>query len=238
MEKDPYTNSVLPVSDLKLKVCGMGSEENILEVASLKPDYIGFIFHEKSTRNFRTEIPEIPSGIKKTGVFVDSTLDFIIEKVKLHQFQAVQLHGEESAEFCRELKNLLNKNKGNSGIEIIKVFSIKDEFDFQILKEFEGEVDYFLFDTKGENKGGNGVAFNWEILKSYPSSTPFFLSGGIGIEEVENLKELMEHFKKPGRQKILYAIDVNSKFEISPSLKNIDKLKEFKLKLLSQQEIK
>ncbi|HSI69656.1 MAG TPA: phosphoribosylanthranilate isomerase, partial [Gillisia sp.] len=163
---------------MKIKICGMKFPDNIEEVAQLKSDYLGFIFYEKSPRNFTGQIPEISDDIKKTGVFVNTTLDSISAKVEEYNFKAVQLHGGESPEFCRRLKLALPNH-----IELIKVFSILETIDFNVLKDYEGIVDYFLFDTKGKNKGGNGFAFNWEILRNYPSFTPFFLSGGIGIEE-------------------------------------------------------
>lgn len=216
-------NNSLPLfieeKDLKLKICGMKFHENIKQVASLKPDYMGFIFFEKSPRNFDAEIPEMDKGIKKTGVFVDASLDFVLEKVKKNQLQAVQLHGKESPEFCAALKV--------EDLEIIKVFSVKDSFDFSNLQQYEGKVDFFLFDTKGKAKGGNGVAFDWEVLKKYPSETPFFLSGGIGLEEVGRLKD----FEFP---KTFYGIDVNSRFELEPGFKNLETLKELRKTIIPQ----
>ncbi|CAN5193338.1 phosphoribosylanthranilate isomerase [soil metagenome] len=209
----------------KLKVCGMGTPDNILEIASLKPDYLGFIFYESSPRNFNNEIPVLSPEIKKTGVFVNARLDFIKNKTKEYSFDAIQLHGEESPEFCKELRTSFLKE--NVEIELIKVFSIIEEFDFTRLANYEGYVNYFLFDTKGKNKGGNGYSFNWEILKNYPSSTPFFLSGGIGVDDIEKLKSLKDHFKTEGKQHLLYAIDVNSKFEDSPGVKNKIMLEKF-----------
>ena len=191
----------------------MGSAENIQQIAALQPDYLGFIFFEKSARNFTGEIPEIASTIKKTGVFVNASFDFIQQKIKQYGFKAVQLHGEENPEFCQKVKAL--------NVEVFKVFSMKSNFDFSILKPFETSVDYFLFDTKGENPGGNGFVFDWEILKKYNSEIPFILSGGIGIQEVDALKDLMQ-FNLP-----IYAVDINSKFEIQPALKNAALVNEF-----------
>ncbi len=212
----------------KLKVCGMKFQENILEIASLKPDYLGFIFYEKSPRNFEHEIPEISSEIKNTGVFVNASSHFILEKASRYNLQAIQLHGEETPQFCNDLKKELKKLNEPSEVEIIKVFSVNEEFDFDIVFPYEDEVDYFLFDTKGKNKGGNGIAFNWDILKEYPSKKPFFLSGGIGIEELESIKSLIAEFRKKGKEDLVYAIDVNSKFEIKPGLKDLQKLEIFK----------
>ena len=160
---------------MKLKICGMKYPDNILEVAALLPDYMGFIFWEKSARYFDGIIPELPKSIKKVGVFVNETVESILDKVLLHDLQAVQLHGQRIGCFCEELKNKLAKE-----VEIIKVFSIIDSFDFEAFKPFESLCDYFLFDTKGKLPGGNGTTFDWTVLEKYPSSKPFFLSGGIG----------------------------------------------------------
>lgn len=200
--------------------------QNITEVAALQPDYMGFIFYKKTPRFFDAEIPQIPSGIIKTGVFVDGSVDFVLEKVQKHQLKAVQLHGAESPEFCRELKEKISE-----GIQLIKVFSIKESFDFNRLEPYEGLIDFFLFDTKGKTKGGTGKTFNWEVLKAYPSSTPFFLSGGIGLEEVEQVKELQAHFQQNKQENLLHAVDVNSKFEKEAGLKDQALLKNFKNKL-------
>ncbi len=195
---------------MKLKICGMKYPDNILEVGALLPDYMGFIFWEKSARYFDGVIPTLPKSIQKVGVFVNATLDEILEKIEKHDLQAVQLHGSESVEFCESLKKKLPK-----GIDVIKVFSILDTFDFAALKPFEPVCDYFLFDTKGKLPGGNGTTFDWKILEKYPSSKPFFLSGGIGIEELEDVKQVLK------TNLPIYAIDVNSKFELNPGLKNI-----------------
>jgi phosphoribosylanthranilate isomerase len=196
---------------MKVKICGMKYPDNILEVSSLLPDYMGFIFWEKSSRYFDGTIPALPGSIKKVGVFVNETLPIIIQKVLKHDLQVVQLHGKESVDFCQELRSQLPK-----GIEIIKVFSIQDEFDFSVLKPFEEFCDYFLFDTKGKLPGGNGTTFDWTVLKKYPSTKPFFLSGGIGLEELEAVQEITK------TNLPVYAIDVNSKFEIEPGLKKIN----------------
>ncbi len=216
------------MSNLKIKICGMKQPKNISEVAELQPDYMGFIFYEKTPRYFEAEIPQLSPGIKKTGVFVNASVDYILEKVKKNKLQTVQLHGGESAEFCQELKIIF---AGMDRMEIIKVFSVKEEFDFSELQEFEESVDYFLFDTKGKTKGGTGETFNWELLKDYPSSTPFFLSGGIGPEEVDDIKKLQKHFEQQGKPEVFYAVDVNSKFELEPGMKDPNLLQKFSEKL-------
>lgn len=189
--------------------------ENIKSVAALQPDYLGFIFYEKSKRNFDGIIPEVSNQIKKIGIFVDATKEFILEKVKKYNLKAVQLHGGESVDFCEEIKR--------NDIEVIKVFSVGEVFDFKQLKVYENACDYFLFDTKGKEKGGNGITFNWKLLDNYSSNKPYFLSGGIGLEEVRNLKI----FLNSEVSKNCVAIDINSRFEIKPGLKDIEKLRAF-----------
>jgi phosphoribosylanthranilate isomerase len=200
---------------MKLKICGMKYPENMLEVGSLLPDYMGFIFWEKSSRYFDGIIPELPKSIKKVGVFVNETLAGILKKIEKYDLQAIQLHGSESVEFCVDLKNKI----GND-IEIIKVFSVNDDFDFVVLKPFESVCDYFLFDTKGKLPGGNGITFDWEVLKKYSPTKPFFLSGGIGMDEINSVNEISK------TNLPIYAIDINSKFETEPGLKNIQLCKD------------
>lgn len=213
---------------MKLKICGMKYTENILEVAKLQPDYLGFIFYDQSSRFFDATIPNLPKSIKKVGVFVNASITNILDMVKKHQLQAVQLHGDESPEFCIKLNEcLVEHSQDLNKTQIIKVFSLSDNFNFEILQPFESVCDYFLFDTKGKLPGGNGYTFDWEILKKYPSTKPYFLSGGIGIEESEKLKSFFE----TSASNYCYAIDVNSKFEIKPGLKDTEALQMFKYQL-------
>ncbi|MBU2951317.1 phosphoribosylanthranilate isomerase [Tamlana agarivorans] len=216
----------------------MKFEDNIEAVASLQPDYLGFIFFEDSERHFGTQsIPELPSSIKKVGVFVDADINFVIEKVNSLQLQAVQLHGIESPEYCDALIHTQFISKENDkpfNAEIIKVFSIKDSFNFEVLKPYEAVCDYFLFDTKGKLPGGNGYTFDWNVLNDYPSEKPFFLSGGIGVDQAEDIK----NFQNSSASKYCYALDVNSKFELKPGLKNIELLKEFKQLVFTNNENK
>lgn len=208
------------MKDVKLKVCGMKYAENIQDISTLEPDYLGFIFWEKSARNFHlTEIPKLDASIKKVGVFVNPTLEEIQEKVKEFQLNAVQLHGKESVEFCISLKVL--------DIEIIKAFSVDNDFDFDQLKTYENVVNYFLFDTKGKLPGGNGTTFDWQVLKNYTLKKPFFLSGGIGLTETTKIKD----FLQSKLAQYCYAIDVNSRFELEPGLKNKIELEKFKKSL-------
>jgi phosphoribosylanthranilate isomerase len=204
----------------KLKICGMKYSGNIKEVAGLNPDYMGFIFYDRSKRYVEEELDSnqllfLNDKIDKVGVFVNEEAETILEKVKTYGFKAVQLHGDESPLLCRNLKE--------KGLTIIKAFSIGDNFDFKKLKSYKSYCSYFLFDTKGANYGGNGKKFDWDILKKYDNEVPFFLSGGIDIinaEEIKCLKGLNIH-----------AIDINSCFETEPGLKDIKKISQFISKL-------
>lgn len=204
---------------MKLKVCGMKYEDNIRAIAELQPDYLGFIFYEKSKRNFVGTIPQLPKGIKKTGVFVNSSVDEVADKIQIHGLTAVQLHGDESMDYIAQLKTKIKD------VEIIKVFGIKDAFDFSILDAYAALVDYFLFDTKGRERGGNGVKFDWSMLKKYHLEKPFLLSGGISPDDIEAIKEITQSGLP------VYGVDINSKFEIEPGLKNTEAVKGFKTNL-------
>lgn len=199
---------------MQLKICGMRNPQNITDIAALNPDYLGFIFYEKSKRYVGEDFDEaatyhLPKGIKKIGVFVNASMEYILLKVEKYRLDLVQLHGEETPEFCRDLQM---KN-----IAIIKVFAVGQTFNFAQLEPYKPHCDYFLFDTKGKEKGGNGITFNWDVLKAYDNEKPFFLSGGLNLENIGKVKEL-------GDLNIL-AIDVNSGFETEPGLKDVESIK-------------
>ena len=195
----------------------MRNSENISALMTLKPDYIGFIFYAQSKR-FVADFPkiEIPASVKKVGVFVNETVDEIIEKANQYKLDFVQLHGNETAEFCEKLS--VKK------IKIIKAFSVDENFDFSAIKPFENYISLFLFDTKGKNYGGNGIKFNWDLLQNYKGKTPFLLSGGITKNDATEIKKI----KHPA----FLGIDINSGFELESGLKNIKEIKEFKNRLL------
>jgi len=197
----------------------MRDAENISELVKLKPDYIGFIFYGKSKR-FVTSFPEvkIPSEIKKVGVFVNESIDTIIEIVEENNLDAVQLHGNESPEYIEELKVLLIRK-----IEVFKAFSIDDDFDFSKTEAYQKGCDYLLFDTKGKDYGGNGVKFNWQVLDNYKGEIPFLLSGGISKVDASEIQKISH--------KVFAGVDINSGFEIEPAVKNIEDIKEFKQNL-------
>jgi phosphoribosylanthranilate isomerase len=199
---------------MKLKVCGMRDSQNIRELLLLKPDYMGFIFYEPSPRNAGEALDEdllkaFPPSVEKVGVFVNAPLDFVRSKVTHYSLDLVQLHGDESPEYVAELYA--------EGIRVIKVFSIGGHFDFKQLGLYNPFVEFFLFDTKGKARGGNGEVFDWDMLHDYNQQVPFFLSGGIDLENAGDIEKL--------QQLNIHAIDVNSRFEVSPGLKDIGKLK-------------
>ena len=196
---------------MKLKICGMKFKNNISEINNLNPDFMGFIFWPKSKRFFNKKTINVSNNIKKVGVFVNQEYDLIINKVNQFNLDFVQLHGNESSEFCDNIK---------AYCKVIKVFNIGNEFDFEKLNLFEKVCDYFLFDTKGDAYGGNGIKFDWNILKKYNSKKPFLLSGGIDINDFQDVLNI-EKLKIP-----LLGIDINSKFEIKPGLKDCKKVKE------------
>lgn len=195
----------------------MRDKENISGLLALKPDYIGFIFYDKSKR-FVVDFPqiEIPSTTKKVGVFVNEKVDEVLKVVEKYKLDFVQLHGNETPEFCEKL--------AAKNIKIIKAFSVDGNFDFSAIKSFEKHVSLFLFDTKGNNYGGNGIKFNWDLLQNYTGKTPFLLSGGISKNDAAEIKK----FKHPA----FLGIDINSGFELEPGLKNIKEIKKFKSLLI------
>jgi phosphoribosylanthranilate isomerase len=203
---------------LKLKVCGMRDEKNLSNLIELQPDFIGLIFHEKSPRNISKPILlDLPSNILFTGVFVNKSEDFITQKIAEYGLESIQLHGTESPDFCKKIKE--------SNQKVIKAFNIHPEFDFSALDEYTPYCDYFLFDAFGKDAGGNGITFDWNILNNYKGKTPFLLSGGIDGNMTKNLKEINHPMFK--------GVDINSKFESAYAYKDIKKVKQFSDELRS-----
>lgn len=198
---------------MKIKVCGMRDAENIREVENLGIDMMGFIFWPKSKR-YVSEFPEnMPIYAKRVGVFVDESIEQVKQIADDYALDIIQLHGSESPAYAQELREW----------EVIKAFNIATKKDLEATKPYEGIVDYLLFDTKGQSVGGNGEKFDWSVLESYDGKTPFLLSGGIGPDDAERVK-MFNHPQCIG-------IDLNSRFEISPGLKDVKKLKFFIEKL-------
>ena len=192
-----------------VKVCGMRDAVNIRQLEALGIDWMGMIFWPKSKRYVSTSPVYLPQHVRKVGVFVDASLDAIRQHVEDYQLDIVQLHGQESPEMLKVLKPLT----------LIKALNIATPEDLQKTEPYEGLADYFLFDTKGESVGGNGEKFDWSVLDNYQGETPFLLSGGIGSEDAQDVKTF-HHPKYIG-------IDLNSRFETEPGLKDITKLKQF-----------
>lgn len=196
---------------IEMKVCGMRERDNIRDVAQLLPDYMGFIFYDKSPRYVGDEFviaDDFPAGIKRVGVFVNATTEQILRHAAECSLDFVQLHGGEAVAQCEDLKS--------HGLGVIKVFSVDELTDFSETAKYNHAVDYFLFDTRGKYFGGNAKTFDWSILEKYDQSVPFFLSGGITPENVEGVKTLSRLNLK--------AIDINSGVEVRPAFKDVKKI--------------
>ena len=192
-----------------IKVCGMREAENIRGVEALGINMMGFIFWPHSSRYVSERPDYLPTRCKRVGVFVDEDVNTIKKLANDYALDYIQLHGSESPEYVQQLLNW----------QVIKAFNIATTEDLEATKTYEGIVDYFLFDTKGKSVGGNGEKFDWSVLEAYHGDTPFLLSGGIGPDDAERVRTF-QHEKCIG-------IDLNSKFELSPALKDINKLQEF-----------
>jgi phosphoribosylanthranilate isomerase len=201
---------------IRIKVCGMKNPANIIEVAAKKPDIMGFIFFPGSKRfvGFDPD-PEIfssvPDNIKRAGVFVNEEADFILKSATGYSLHMVQLHGSESPDLCASVRT--------AGFTVVKAFGMGGDFDFKKLSAYSHSCDYFLFDTFTTHHGGSGVQFDWSMLNRYDHKVPFLLSGGIGDDDVSRIKELVHP--------MFYGVDINSRFEISPGLKDAGKIGQF-----------
>jgi phosphoribosylanthranilate isomerase len=193
---------------MKIKVCGMRDPANIDAVTALQHDYMGFIFYPQSPRYIGETEKNLSKNIVKTGVFVNESIDKVHEVINKHDLDAVQLHGAESPEFCSTFQDR---------VKVIKAFGVDKDFDFHQLQQYTGSVDYFLFDTKTAKHGGSGQSFDWSLLELYKLDIPFFLSGGLSLENLEEVRAI----KHPQ----FYGVDLNSRFEIEPGLKDVNKLK-------------
>jgi phosphoribosylanthranilate isomerase len=200
---------------LKIKVCGMRDTHNIAELATLQPDYMGFIFYPKSKRYFLSsgtiaDISKLPNSIQKVGVFADENPELVREIIEKYNLDIVQLHGQESPEVCAFFKD--------KGIQVWKAIAVSTKIDNEALNLYQVSVDAFLFDTKTPELGGSGQAFDWEILKTYSLNTPFMLAGGISADNISEAVECLEGLPALG-------LDLNSKFEKEPGIKDIEKLR-------------
>ncbi len=194
-----------------IKVCGMRDAENIREVERLGIDMMGFICWEGSPRYVR-EVPAYLPDCPRVGVFVNPSPDYVLERTKAFGFNFIQLHGTESPEFCKAVRE-------KTGCKVIKAISFNSEADLELANQYECAADIFIFDTKCATIGGSGQKFNWDILSSYRGELPFLLSGGIGPEDAEQLRQF--HHEK------CLGFDINSRFEVEPGIKDIEKIKQF-----------
>ncbi len=200
------------IHGLEIKVCGLKYAGNAMEVAMLRPDYMGFIFFPGSPRFIPPEsedfIAGLPEGIRKTGVFVDQSPDEILSKTKHCKLDFVQLHGQESPELCLKIKEY--------GAGVIKAFGVAAEKDLVAVRPYHKVCDYFLFDTRTKGFGGSGTKFNWKILEEQGVDKPFFIGGGIGLDDADHFTRCII--------KNLRGVDINSRFEIKPGLKDTEKV--------------
>ncbi len=206
---------------MELKVCGMREPENIRSMISdVKPDWMGLIFYPKSPRYVSDEQAAELKGqpVKKVGVFVNESEAEILRKVDQFDLSAIQLHGNESMEFVKKLSQ-------KTDVELWKVVSVGDEIDWKSLEGYLPFVSKFLFDTATAAHGGSGKRFDWKVLETYPFDKGFLLSGGLDEESAEEVLALRQQIPQ------LQGVDLNSKFEDAPGLKNIEKLKNFKSRL-------
>ena len=206
---------------MKVKVCGMRDADNIRKVEGLGIDMMGFIFWPKSSRYVSERPACLPTKCKRVGVFVDQPIEEVTQIARDYALDYIQLHGHESPDFIRQLRSLCG-----DAIATIKAFNIATEEDFKATAPYEDIVDCVLFDTKGKSVGGNGEKFDWSVLSSYEGQTPFLLSGGIGPDDVDSIKEFFS-VDNPSVAAKCIGIDLNSRFETSPGMKDVHALRSF-----------
>lgn len=205
---------------LKIKVCGMTKIAQVRALSGLGVDFIGFIFYKKSPRYVleyltKEEIKNIKGSFKKTGVFVNESADEILKTVEDCGLDFVQLHGNETPDFCKQIA---------SEVPVIKAFSVDTQTNISsLVQPFEPFASYFLFDSSTKNYGGSGKKFDWKLLKNQVINRPFFLSGGIGADDADSIISLV----KQNSIKNLFALDINSKFETEAGVKNVPAIQNF-----------
>ena len=221
------------LDQLQIKVCGITDINQALALDALCVDYIGFIFYAPSKRYVLNNVALtdlkifIPTRAKKVGAFVNESIESIVNTVVAAGLDMVQLHGDEDALYYSLLKSKFNElaqektTINNKNIEVIKVFRVGDSM--PNLTPFENIADYYLFDTDSKMYGGTGAHFNWELLKGNTIGKPYFLSGGIGPDDVSKITSFVESDAAGN----CTAVDVNSKFETAPGQKNIQLLQSF-----------
>ena len=205
---------------MMIKVCGMREPDNIRAVEQLGIDWLGFIFWPKSSRYVAARPNYLPTKAKRIGVFVDANIVDVCQNIDDYRLNAVQLHGQENPDYVRALRSACHVCCSSAAAPaIIKAISVSSRDDIMTYKNYEGLVDYFLFDMKCKTVGGSGQQFDWTVLADYVGETPFLLSGGIGPDDAERVLA----YHRPQ----CIGIDLNSRFETAPGLKDVHKLKEF-----------
>ena len=195
-----------------VKVCGMSDAVNIRLAEQLNIDWMGFIFYPPSPRYVERRPDYLPQRQRRVGVFVNADEAFILSRISLFGLQLLQLHGHETPQQCRALREI-------SGLPLIKAFSVKSAADVAETRHYEGAADYFLFDTPTPGVGGSGQSFDHSLLDHYTGATPFLLSGGLGPDSVSHILAL--------RHPRMAGIDLNSRFETAPGIKSIHRLQQF-----------
>lgn len=212
-----------------IKVCGMRDADNIRQIDELDGvDWMGFIFFLPSSRNVGEEPHYLPQHSKRVGVFVNATVEDIWNRQLEFGFDLIQLHGNETANFCQTLRQHLK-----AGTQLIKMIQIGSPNDLEKTQQYEGLVDYFLFETKCKSYGGSGKQFNWDILQHYQGQTPFLLTGGIGPDDADKVRAFLStlNAKNSTLNTLFAGIDLNSRFETAPALKDVKLIQEFINKL-------
>ena len=202
-----------------IKVCGMREPDNIRAVEALGIDMIGFIFWPRSSRYVSSRPAYLPAACKRVGVFVDADIDDVCRIADDYALDYLQLHGHESPDYLRRLRSLCGASR------LIKAFNIATPDDLAATNAYAGLADLFLFDTKGPSVGGNGQKFDWSVLAAYNGATPFLLSGGIAPDDAPRLRQSFALDGFP--VETCLGIDLNSRFELSPALKDVAALKQF-----------
>jgi len=203
----------------RIKVCGMRDPENISRLAMLPIDYMGFIFYPASPRYVEKKLDFSVltllehRGIAKAGVFVNDPPDKVINIAHENRLEVIQCHGEETPEYCARLRQ--------EGFRVIKAFRVNEKMDKEWLERYKESCDYFLFDTFSPSYGGSGKKFDWTLLKMLKSEKPFLLSGGIGPGDEKEIARVVLS------EDLLYAVDLNSRFEVSPGVKDVGKIDSF-----------
>lgn len=201
---------------MTVKVCGMTDLDNLQSIASANPDYFGFIFYDKSPRELKIKTLPNFNSTKKIGVFVDAPCDIISKYQQDYKLDGVQLHGKEDENYVKKLKTQLPNE-----IKVLKAISVIEASDFHSIKQYEGLVDLIILDTKSELRGGSGKQFDWNLLEYYTTTLPFLLSGGISADDADEVLKLEQKYPQ------MKGVDINSKFELKPGLKAVNKVSRF-----------